>query len=142
MSQDTNVERNRDLLLERSIIGQEKYGCTTEREDLALGDWLQHAIEESLDLANYLQAAKETCLDCQPLQKVEVGQSKKESLVESVVNTGFGFGLALAAQEVLCWAYDLQLTTQENVIITLWMTVLSIGRNYFVRRVWNRRFWK
>lgn len=54
---DSNVEKNRKMLLERSLIGFKKYGTTTERNDLSLRDWLQHALEEALDMANYLQAA-------------------------------------------------------------------------------------
>lgn len=57
-SPDANVERNRQMLLDRSVVGLKKYGVTTEREDLNLGQWVQHALEEVLDLANYLQAAK------------------------------------------------------------------------------------
>lgn len=57
-SPDANVERNRQMLLDRSVVGLKKYGVTTERDDLSLGQWVQHAIEEVLDLANYLQALK------------------------------------------------------------------------------------
>ena len=56
-SQDTNVERNRELLLRRSQAGIAKYGITTDGNPLPLREWLQHALEEALDLANYLQAA-------------------------------------------------------------------------------------
>lgn len=62
-SPDANVERNRQMLLDRSVVGLKKYGVTTEREDLNLGQWVQHALEEVLDLANYLQAAK-TQIEC------------------------------------------------------------------------------
>lgn len=58
VSPDANVEKNRQMLLERSVVGLKKYGVTTERDDLTLGQWVQHAIEETLDLANYLQALK------------------------------------------------------------------------------------
>lgn len=54
---DQNVERNRQLLLDRSLVGLKKYGVTTERNDLTLNDWLQHLLEELLDAANYVQAA-------------------------------------------------------------------------------------
>ena len=56
-SPDKNVEKNRELLLQRSIVGLAKYGVTTDNNPLLLRDWLQHALEETLDLANYLQAA-------------------------------------------------------------------------------------
>jgi hypothetical protein len=54
---DANVEKNRELLLQRSIAGIKKYGTTTDANPLDLRDWLQHALEEALDMANYLQAA-------------------------------------------------------------------------------------
>lgn len=56
-SPDTNVEKNREMLLQRSVIGLAKYGVTTSNNPLALRNWLQHALEEALDMANYLQAA-------------------------------------------------------------------------------------
>lgn len=58
VSPDANVEKNRQMLLERSVVGLKKYGVTTERDDLTRAEWVQHAIEEVLDLANYLQALK------------------------------------------------------------------------------------
>lgn len=57
MSPDKNVEKNRELLLQRSIVGLQKYGVTTSDSKISVRDWLQHALEEALDLANYLQAA-------------------------------------------------------------------------------------
>lgn len=56
-SPDPNVEKNRELLLQRSIVGQKKYGVTTADNPLTHKEWLQHALEEALDMANYLQAA-------------------------------------------------------------------------------------
>ena len=52
---DPIVEMNRELLLKRSQVGIKKYGCTLE--GLSLKECLQHALEECLDNANYLQAA-------------------------------------------------------------------------------------
>lgn len=48
MNEDPVVEAVREDLLRRSEV---KYG----RTDLGLRDWLQHAYEETLDLANYLK---------------------------------------------------------------------------------------
>lgn len=52
---DENVEAIREMLLQRSIVGLDKYGVTTERTDLSLDQWLVHAIEEALDMSVYLQ---------------------------------------------------------------------------------------
>ena len=54
-SPDSNVERNRQLLLDRSKVGLQKYGTTTDRTDLTVTQWVQHLIEELLDAANYAQ---------------------------------------------------------------------------------------
>lgn len=56
-SPDSNVEKNREMLLQRSVVGLAKYGVTTDNNPLMLRAWLQHALEEALDMANYLQAA-------------------------------------------------------------------------------------
>ena len=42
-------------LQERAQTGYEKYGVTMERNDLTEIQWLNHALEEALDLAVYLQ---------------------------------------------------------------------------------------
>lgn len=54
-SGDSNVDTVRTLLLERSRVGQSKYHTTTDRTDLSDADWIQHAIEEGLDLVIYLE---------------------------------------------------------------------------------------
>jgi hypothetical protein len=53
---DAVVEANRKLLLERSNVGVAKYGVTLAASGLSRRALLQHALEEALDLANYLQA--------------------------------------------------------------------------------------
>lgn len=54
---DRAVEAVRTLLLRRSQAGLKKYGCSTDRTDLSLVDWLQHSLEEQLDNAVYTQRA-------------------------------------------------------------------------------------
>ena len=48
-------ERIIDQIKERKAAGAFKYGTTMRRDDLSVGDWLQHAKEEMLDAAIYLQ---------------------------------------------------------------------------------------
>ena len=47
------------LIAERQMRGVAKYGTTVAANPLTLRDWLQHALEESLDHAIYLQRAIE-----------------------------------------------------------------------------------
>jgi hypothetical protein len=52
---DPIVESVRAKLLARSQTGIQKYGTMLTRTDLSRLDWLRHAQEEALDLANYLE---------------------------------------------------------------------------------------
>jgi hypothetical protein len=52
---DQNVEAVRHKLAERAKRGLAKYGVTTERTDLTELQWLQHAQDELLDGAVYLE---------------------------------------------------------------------------------------
>ena len=56
VSRDAVVEANRQLLLQRSDVGISKYNTTLADSGLDRRALLQHALEEALDLANYLQA--------------------------------------------------------------------------------------
>lgn len=43
------------LNIARAEAGLKKYGTDLSRKDLEFQDWLRHALEEALDLANYLE---------------------------------------------------------------------------------------
>jgi len=57
-SPDRNVEAVRQHLLSRSQIGLQKYGVTTERDDIDFLGWLVHLQEELLDAAVYIEKLK------------------------------------------------------------------------------------
>jgi len=44
--------------LERSAVGQRKYGVTLERTDLKARDWITHTQEELMDAILYLERLK------------------------------------------------------------------------------------
>lgn len=52
---DPIVEQVRQKLLERSQVGIQKYGCTMERDDLTVLDFLKHHQEELMDAAIYVE---------------------------------------------------------------------------------------
>ncbi len=58
---DPVVEANRALLHQRSQLGIKKYGVTLDEARLPEREILQHALEEALDLSNYLQARIQEC---------------------------------------------------------------------------------
>ena len=52
------VQANVDELIDRERVGLNKYGVTLDKANLSHVELLQHAKEEALDLANYLETAK------------------------------------------------------------------------------------
>jgi hypothetical protein len=47
-----------DKIVSRAEVGLQKYGQTMDRKDLDFGQWCDHAIEEILDQAQYMEASK------------------------------------------------------------------------------------
>jgi hypothetical protein len=59
-NKDTIVFKIAKLLQSRSDTGIRKYGTTMDRTDLEIKQWIDHAIEESLDHALYLMKLKDS----------------------------------------------------------------------------------
>ena len=59
-NKDSVVYRIAHLLKSRSETGIRKYGTTLDRTDLEIKQWIDHAIEECLDQALYLQRIKDS----------------------------------------------------------------------------------
>jgi len=59
-NKDSVVYRIAHLLKNRSETGIRKYGTTLDRTDLEVKQWIDHAIEEALDHALYLQRIKDS----------------------------------------------------------------------------------
>jgi hypothetical protein len=55
---DPIVDTVRKRLSDRSAEGIRKYGCTMMRDDVTTVEWIDHAIEEALDFAVYLERLK------------------------------------------------------------------------------------
>lgn len=67
-----------------------------------------------------------------------MGQTKIGSLLEALTNTLIGLVIAFFAMTIITSAYNIQVSHQENFIITFWMTIVSISRSYILRRLFNR----
>jgi hypothetical protein len=59
-NKDSVVYRIAELLKTRSETGIRKYGTTLDRTDLSVKQWIDHAIDEALDHALYLQKLKDS----------------------------------------------------------------------------------
>ena len=59
------------------------------------------------------------------------------SLVETTTNILVGLVISFLSQIVIFKLYDVHLSTQQNVEITLYFTIISILRSYALRRFFN-----
>ncbi len=66
-------------------------------------------------------------------------QTKRQSLVESLINVAVGFGISLISTMVLFPLMDIESTTAKNLQITFYFTLISIARSYVLRRYFNRK---
>ena len=67
-----------------------------------------------------------------------MGQRKIISLTESAVNVLVGYLVACVSQIIIFPFFDIHIPIEDNFLIGLWFTVISIIRSYTVRRLFNR----
>ena len=66
-------------------------------------------------------------------------QTKKQSLIESLTNTFIGFVISFASTFVIFPLVGFESDSGKNLIITIFFTVVSVVRGYFVRRIFNKK---
>lgn len=67
-------------------------------------------------------------------------QTKKMSLVESLVNIAIGYTLNLLAQTLIFPLFGIYISFSKNLGIGLAFTLISLGRSYVIRRWFNSRW--
>ena len=65
-------------------------------------------------------------------------QSRLYSLIESVSNVAVGYGVAILGQIIVFPWFGMQVRLADNLKIGAIFTVISVVRNYTMRRVFNR----
>ena len=66
-------------------------------------------------------------------------QTKYQSLIESLTNILIGYLTALLSQVLIFPLFDIYVTFQDNLLIGLYFTIISLLRSYLVRRYFNKR---
>ncbi|ENM5757821.1 hypothetical protein ACQ902_000009 [Vibrio mimicus] len=66
-------------------------------------------------------------------------QRKKQSLLESLCNVLVGYIVALISLLIIFPMFDVNLKLEENMMISAYFTLISIGRSYSLRRLFNRK---
>ena len=65
-------------------------------------------------------------------------QTKKQSFIESLVNILIGYFTALFSQFLIFPLFDINIPIQDNLLIGLYFTLISLVRSYLVRRFFNK----
>jgi hypothetical protein len=65
-------------------------------------------------------------------------QSKKHSLIESIINVMIGMIISFLIQLVLYPMLNIPVTFSQNIIITLVFFIASFIRGYLIRRFFNK----
>jgi hypothetical protein len=66
-------------------------------------------------------------------------QTKLSSLIETIMNTAIGFGVALLSQIAVFPWFGIHVPLSTNLGIGAWFTVISVMRGYVIRRWFNAR---
>ena len=66
-------------------------------------------------------------------------QTKYQSLIESLTNILIGYLTALLSQVLIFPLFDIDVSFQDNLLIGLYFTIISLLRSYLVRRYFNKK---
>lgn len=72
-------------------------------------------------------------------------QSRLQSLIEAWLNVAIGFGVSFVANLYVLPLFGYQVTVRDAFGIGLVFTIVSVGRSYAIRRLFNSlhaRGWK
>lgn len=64
-------------------------------------------------------------------------QTRKASLVETLLNTALGYGVALSAQIIVFPWFGINIPLSSNILIGVIFTVVSIARGFVLRRMFE-----
>ena len=72
------------------------------------------------------------------LREGDLVQTRFQSLIESWVNIIVGYGMALLAQMTVFPLLGIPVRLDQNILIGLIFTAVSLARSYTLRRIFNR----
>lgn len=64
-------------------------------------------------------------------------QTKRGSLIESVLNAALGYGIAVVSQLLIFPLFGIHIPFHDNLLIGVYFTGISLVRSYVIRRWFN-----
>lgn len=68
-----------------------------------------------------------------------MGQSKRHSWLEAILNVVIGSVVALCSQLVLFPMFNIHIPFTDDLWLTFYFTLISLARSYTLRRWFNRK---
>jgi hypothetical protein len=65
-------------------------------------------------------------------------QTRRDSLIESLVNVGVGYVVAVISQIIIFPIVGVNATFSQNITIGIYFTIISLLRSYCIRRFFNQ----
>ena len=65
-------------------------------------------------------------------------QTRRRSFTEACANTALGYAVALATQYAIFPVFGIHINHASHLGIAAVFTIVSVARNYLVRRLFNR----
>lgn len=66
-------------------------------------------------------------------------QTKKQSLLESITNMGVWYFTAVGSTFIVFPMFNINIPPQDNLLIWLYFTLISLLRSYAIRRYFNKK---
>lgn len=66
-------------------------------------------------------------------------QTKLQSLIESFINILIGYMTAICSQILIFSLFNIYISIQDNLLIGLYFTIISLIRSYIIRRYFNKK---
>jgi NhaP-type Na+/H+ or K+/H+ antiporter len=65
-------------------------------------------------------------------------QSRKTTLIESIVDIGVGFIISLIIQEIVFYCFSIKSTFIDKIKINIIFCIIGLARTYLIRRLFRR----
>jgi len=65
-------------------------------------------------------------------------QTKRKSFIESLANTLVGLIVTIVFSPLIYWVCDVKISLPKMNVVALLFTILSVIRNYVIRRWFNK----
>lgn len=64
-------------------------------------------------------------------------QTKKQSFIEAMTNVAVWYWIAVGGQLIIFPIVGIESSVEQNLLVWVWFTLISLIRTYFIRRIFN-----